>query len=108
MSVLYVFDCPHGKRLNFLHQCEMCAKEHLASRAETIRTQQSTIDRLLSSLKLNVPNCEAAFCNAKATYEYHDYEGTFCKCEKHKSSLYEINDDWNDAVKLIAEIEAGK
>ena len=46
MSVLYVFDCPHGKRLNFLHQCEMCAKEHLASRAETIRTQQSTIDRL--------------------------------------------------------------
>lgn len=87
--------------------CYNAVAEMLAPKEETIRTQQSTIDRLLSSLKLNVPNCEAAFCNAKATYEYHDYEGTFCKCEKHKGALYEINDDWNDAVKLITEIEAG-
>lgn len=46
MSCLYVFKCPHGKTLNFLHQCELCAKDHLAERAETIRQQQAEIDRL--------------------------------------------------------------
>lgn len=46
MSALFVFRCPHGKMLNFLHQCEMCAKDNLAERAEFIRTQQAEIERV--------------------------------------------------------------
>lgn len=82
MSCLYTFKCPHGNTLNFLHQCEICAKDHLAKRAETIRTQQATIDRLTEQLK---------------------------KLNDSLTSCIDLTPDLlRETSALIAEIEAGK